>query len=118
MFLETQTNQIHPIVSHMRLSMLAVVNFRGVCSRQIPTSRDTEREICVVNANCWHIDVEVIVAGRWFRDLRCEVEPVSKAQPSHESLEPNVDHDFRKQFELSVPLHEVGKWKCEFNRHY
>ena len=33
--LETQTSRIPPIVSHMRWSMSAVANFRGVCFRLI-----------------------------------------------------------------------------------
>ena len=43
-----------------------------------------------------------------------KLESVSKTRPSRESLEQVVDDDFRKQHELSVPLHKLGEWKYEF----
>ena len=42
-----------------------------------------------------------------------KLEPASKTRPSRESLEV-ADDDFRKQLELSVPLHKPGEWKYEF----
>ena len=42
-----------------------------------------------------------------------KLEPVSKAQPSRESLAQVVDGDLRKQLEISVPLHEAGEWNYE-----
>ena len=43
-----------------------------------------------------------------------KLKPVSKTQPSRESLEQVVDGDFREQLWLSVPLYEPGKWQYQF----
>ena len=42
-----------------------------------------------------------------------KLDVVSKTQSSREALEQVADDDFRKQLELSVPLHEPGEWTCE-----
>ena len=43
-----------------------------------------------------------------------KLESASKTRPSRESLEQVADDDFRKQLELSLPLHKPGKWHYVF----
>ena len=87
------------------------------CSRsETASEKPCSRSETLVERSCSRL--ETLVEKFCFRSetpsFAVKLEYASKTQPSRESLEQVADNDFRKQLELSVPLHKPGEWKYEF----